>query len=172
MSNCFWSKSFCIRHPVSYGTSSSLKSISFTRRLVGCNSEGCRIARATITRSNLPLFSSLSSVVRIVALLLLQKRNNSRRSDDDVGPIQSVCRAKGARRKTQTAAFKRHSLSLRTIKKSIFSHHHHSRSGAFLRASVEYMYHSYESNNSFSSEVVTPELGKKFQSIEAGMDRS
>ena len=50
----------------------------------------------------------------------------------------------------------------KTITVSIFSHHH-SRSGAFLRASVEYMYHSYEF---ILSEVVTPELGKKFQSIE------
>jgi len=40
MSNCFWSKSFCICQPISYGTISSLKSISFTVRLVGCE-EGC-----------------------------------------------------------------------------------------------------------------------------------
>ena len=116
MSNCFWSKSFCIRHPVSYGTSSSLKSISFTRRLVGCNSEGCRIpARATITRSNLPLFFSFFLVVWIVALLLLQKRNNSPELMMMLAPIQSVCCAKGARRKTLLAAFKcqnPHKLSL------------------------------------------------------------
>jgi len=42
---------------------------------------------------------------------------------------------------------------------SIFSRHHHSRSGAFLRASVEYL--CITRTNSFSSEVVTPELAWK-----------